>query len=419
MNRLVVIGAGIVGACAALAAQREGFAVTILDPGEPGGEQAASYGNGCWLSPYSVIPPAVPGLWRKLPGFLRDPLGPLAIRPSRLPAAAPWLLRYLASGWTEERVLRTALVLRELLDEAPALHAALAAEAGHGELIEQRGLLYLYPDRAAFEAEALAWRIRAAVGLSWSELEGETLRAAEPLVDPRYRLGILGAAGGHCRDPGAHVAGLVRLAEARGAARLSSPASGLIIEAGRLRTVRTAQGDVPADRAIIAAGIASAPLAAMAGSRVPLESERGYHAEILGTNLGPNRPIMPADGKMSLTRTARGLRAAGQVEIAGFAAEPDWRRADILRDRLLSVFPDLPRDLPASRVRFWMGHRPSTPDGLPVIGPARASADVILCFGHGHVGLAAGPRSALWAATLAAGGAMPAAAAACAPGRFG
>ena len=58
---VVVIGAGIVGACTALELLRDGQRVTVLEPGPPGGEQAASYGNGCWLSPMSVIPPAVRG----------------------------------------------------------------------------------------------------------------------------------------------------------------------------------------------------------------------------------------------------------------------------------------------------------------------------------------------------------------------
>jgi hypothetical protein len=94
--------------------------------------------------------------------------------------------------------------------------------------------------------------------------------------------------------------------------------------------------------------------------------------------------MMSADAKMVVTMTERGLRAAGQVEIAGLAAAPNWRRAEILRDRLLAMFPALPRDLPAERVRFWMGHRPSMPDGMPCIGPASATADVVYAFGHGH-----------------------------------
>ena len=151
-RHVVVIGAGIVGAASTLELLRDGHRVTILEPGEPGGEQSASYGNGCWLSPMSVIPPAVPGLWKKVPGFVADPLGPLAIRWTYLPRVLPWLARYLLSGWTEARVERTARALRPLIVDAPALHKALAEEAGVGHLIEQRGLMYVFPSRAAFEA---------------------------------------------------------------------------------------------------------------------------------------------------------------------------------------------------------------------------------------------------------------------------
>jgi D-amino-acid dehydrogenase len=394
MTHTVVIGAGIVGACTALALLREGHQVTILEPGTPGGEQAASYGNGCWLSPMSVIPPATPGLWRKVPGFLADPLGPLAIRWSYLPKVLPWLARYLASGWTEARVARTAVALRAMLRDAPALHAALAEEAGVGGLIERRGLMYVYPSRAEFAAEAMAWRIRRQVGIEWLELSADELRQREPGLDRRYGFAALVEEGGHCRDPGAYVAALVALAEAQGARRVAARATGFRIEAGRLRAVRTGTGEIAADRAVISAGAHSKALAAAAGDRLPLESERGYHAMIEDPGAGPRTPLMPSDGKMSITWTDRGLRCAGQVEIAGIDAAPNWKRAEILRDHLLRSFPGLPRDLPADRVKFWMGHRPSMPDGLPCIGPASATSDVIHAFGHGHVGLVAAPRTA-------------------------
>src|SRR5688572_19058828 len=99
-RHVAIIGAGVVGAISAIEALQSGHKVTFIEPGEPGGEQAASYGNAGWLSSHSVIPPAGPGTWKKVPGFLLDPLGPLAIRWTYLPQAAPWLLRYLASGWT-------------------------------------------------------------------------------------------------------------------------------------------------------------------------------------------------------------------------------------------------------------------------------------------------------------------------------
>ncbi|MCA3322221.1 MAG: FAD-binding oxidoreductase [Roseomonas sp.] len=406
-RHVVIIGAGAVGAASALAALKEGYRVTILDPGEPGGEQAASYGNGCWLSPMSVIPPAVPGIWKKLPKFLSDPLGPLAIRWGYLPKVAPWLIRYLASGWRWRDVARTAHALRPLVQDAPRLHKALAEQAGVGHLIERRGLIYIYPSRADFEAERKAWDIRHQVGVRWIELDADELRQREPDLDRRYGFAVFVDEGGHCTDPGAYVAALIALAQAEGAKLLRDYATGFRIEAGRLRAVTTGQGEVACDAAVIAAGVHSKPLARAAGDDVPLESERGYHAEINAPEVAPRHGLMPSDGKMSIMRTARGLRCAGQVEIAGIAAAPNWQRAEILKNHLLSCFPGLPRDLPADRVKFWLGHRPSMPDGMPCLGPSRATADVIHAFGHGHTGLVAAARTGEVVAALLARRAPP------------
>jgi D-amino-acid dehydrogenase len=167
--------------------------------------------------------------------------------------------------------------------------------------------------------------------------------------------------------------------------------------------VQTGAGEVPASRAIIAAGARSAPLAALAGDRVPLETERGYHIAIASPEATPRHPIMPSDGKMANTVTAGALRIAGQIELAGVDAPPNWKRADILRDFALRTYPGLPRDLQADRVSMWMGHRPSMADGLPVIGPATGCADVVHAFGHGHIGLAAGPLTGALVADLVAG----------------
>jgi D-amino-acid dehydrogenase len=401
-RHVVVIGAGAVGAASALDALKDGHQVTILDPAEPGGEQAASYGNGCWLSPMSVIPPAVPGIWKKLPKFLSDPLGPLAIRWAYLPRVAPWLIRYLASGWRWEDVARTAGALRPLVQDAPRLHKMLADQAGVGHLIERRGLMYIYPSRADFEAERIAWDIRHQVGVRWIELDADELRQREPDLDRRYGFGVFVDEGGHCTDPGAYVAALIALAEAEGAKLIPAHATGFRIEAGRLKAVMTRQGEILCDAAVIAAGVHSKPLARAAGDDVPLESERGYHAEISAPEVSPRHGLMPSDGKMSIMRTARGLRCAGQVEIAGIEAAPNWQRAEILKKHLISCFPGLPRDIPADRVKFWLGHRPSMPDGMPCLGPSRASPDVIHAFGHGHTGLVAAARTGEVVAALLA-----------------
>ncbi|WP_051014791.1 NAD(P)/FAD-dependent oxidoreductase [Teichococcus cervicalis] len=403
-RHVAILGAGIEGLCSALELLRAGHRVTLLDPGIPGGEQAASYGNAGWFSSMSVLPPSAPGLWRKVPGFLADPLGPLAISWSHLPRALPWLLRYLAAGSTEAKLLSIAQSLRPLLQDSPVLHAALAREAGVPELVEQRGLMHAYASRAAFEAEAMAWRIRRQVGVEWREVEEAELRASEPHLTPDYRFAVLVEEAGRCLDPGAYVGALFALAQRNGAAFRQVAARGLRIESGRLRGVALADGSaLECDAAVIAAGLRSAPLAAQAGDRVPLQGERGYHVMLLGTQLGPQRSMQLSGAKMVVNAMREGLRAAGQVEIAGPDAPPNWKRAEILRDHLLRAFPDLPNPFPAERVKFWMGQRPSTPDGMPCLGPSRATPDVIHAFGHGHVGMVGGPRTGRIVAQLLSG----------------
>jgi D-amino-acid dehydrogenase len=167
--------------------------------------------------------------------------------------------------------------------------------------------------------------------------------------------------------------------------------------------VTTGVGEVACDAAAICAGARSAGLAAAAGSPVVLESERGYHVQVAGATRGPRTPMMAADGKLIAHSMDGRLRAGGQVEIAGLAAPADWRRADILHAHLRTMFDGLPATAAAPQVRRWLGHRPSTPDGLPCIGPAAASPDVVLAFGHGHVGLTASARTGQWVARWLAG----------------
>jgi D-amino-acid dehydrogenase len=396
----VIVGSGAAGAISAIEARRCGFRVTIADPGPAGGEQAASYGNAGWLSSHSVIPPALPGAWTKVPKLLADPLGPLALRWRYLPKVAPWLVRYLWSGWTAAKVETTAFALRALLKDAAVLHAQLALDAGVPDLIERRGALHIFPSRADFEADSLAWAVRRKTGIEWIELSAEELRQREPELDRRYTFAVLVEEAGRCRDPGAYVAALAAYARELGAESVAAKVEGFRIEGGRLRAVLTDAGEIVCGKAVIAAGARSKPLCASIGDALPLETERGYHVTIEGADVASRTSFMAADAKVVVNAMKCGLRCAGQVEFAGLAAAPDWRRAEILRDLLYGMIPNLPRTVKPEQVKLWMGHRPSMPDGRPCIGYARASRDIVYAFGHGHVGLVGSARTGRLAAQL-------------------
>jgi D-amino-acid dehydrogenase len=291
--------------------------------------------------------------------------------------------------------------LRSLLRGAPELHQEMAEQAGVPELIERRGLLHAFISREEFKQDARAWAIRKKEGITWLELDAQALRTLEPDLDPRYTFGVLVPETGSCRNPGAYTAALIRYAQAQGAKLIQTHATGFRIEHGQLKSVLTDQGEVLCDRAVIAAGARAKMLAHAAGDTVSLESERGYHAIVQTPEASPRTPTMFSDCKVIVNTMEQGLRVAGQVEIAATDDTPDWRRAEILRDHLLTLYPALPRDLPTERIKLWMGRRPSTPDGLPCIGLSTASRDIIHAYGHGHVGLVSSARTGRLVAQLA------------------
>jgi D-amino-acid dehydrogenase len=429
---VVVIGAGIVGACCAYTLAKAGWQVSLVEPGEPGGEQAASFGNGGWLSPASVVPMSTPGLLARVPRLLADREGPLTIRPGALLPLAPWLWRFLRAGSTHPKVQATACRLAELLRDAPQRHETLAAEVGAGARVHRRGLLYPYVDAAAFEAEAMAWRLRRDNGVAWRVLSAEERHRAAPGLSTRYAHLVFVPAGGHVDDPSAYVRAIVQAAQALGARRVHGRATGWEREPGgrgafgALRGVRVTldSGErvvIESEHAVLAAGLASGALAAALGARgsgVSLAGERGYHI-VLPWRAGAVRtwpvPAMPADGKMAVTDTPAGLRLAGQVELAAPGAAPDWRRADVLwrhAQRLLNDDTWQVLDISSAQrmthtrpaqATVWMGHRPSSTDSLPIVGPAPGCAGVVFAFGHGHVGLATGPITAEQVLTCLAG----------------
>lgn len=402
-DHVVIIGAGIIGATSAYHCLKAGLRVTLIEPEQPGDEQAASFGNAGWLSSHSVLPPATPGAWKKVPKWLIDPLGPLAIRWKYFPRALPWLTRYLSAASNYRKIERTAVALRSLLAGAPAIHQEMASQAGVSHLIVRTGLLHAYLSRMHFLEDAKAWEIRRKEGVEWKELDAEALATLEPDLDRRYTFGVLVPETGSCRNPGAYTAALIAYAQTQGAQLIRARATGFRIEQGKLKAVVTDVGEFDCDKAVIAIGARAKTLARLAGDQVSLESERGYHAVVSDPEAGPRIPTMFADRKVIVTSMERGLRVAGQVEIAQTDDTPDWRRAEILRKHLVALYPKLPDDLSADRITIWMGRRPSTPDGLPCIGLASGSADIIHAYGHGHVGLVGSARTGRLVAQLATG----------------
>jgi glycine/D-amino acid oxidase-like deaminating enzyme len=274
----------------------------------------------------------------------------------------------------------------------------LCARTGTTALMRRQGLLYAYASRASRDSAEAAHEFRRARGAKLEEFDASALRRFAPMLAERYRHAVFAPEAGHFVDPGALCERLAAAFLAKGGRIERTIVEDVIPEPSGL-VVSTQAGAWRADRFVLSAGAYSTKLAARLGAMVPLDVERGYHAMLPSPGIELPAQMIDGEGKYALTSMAGGLRLAGTVEFAGLEAPPDMRRAE----RLIANARDLLPGLNPSGASFWMGFRPSLPDGLPVVDRAPADKRAIFAFGHAHLGVTLAAITARIVAALADG----------------
>jgi D-amino-acid dehydrogenase len=394
-GHVAVIGAGIVGICSAAFLQREGFRVTFVDAEEPG--TMTSFGNAGAIWPHGVVPMALPGIWKQVPGWLLDPLGPLAVRLGYAAKAAPWLVKFMGAAAGYETQSKALADLHRPVREA---YLELTEAAGASDLLKQSGGLTVYETEQAFAGDALSRALVRSHGHRVEELDADELRQLEPALAPIFKRATYFPDGTHCLNPGELCQRLAAMVFAAGGTHLKARVARFETGPNGVAALIADTGERHAfDHFVIAAGAWSHQLSADLGEPFPLESERGYHMVLPHPGFETSRPISFGERKFMCTMMQPGLRLAGTVEFAGLKAEPNWGRAEKLVAHARQIF----REIDVSEARPWMGNRPATPDSLPVIGRSTKHKNVVYGFGHGHLGLTGGAITGKHLATLVAG----------------
>lgn len=230
-------------------------------------------------------------------------------------------------------------------------------------------------------------------------MTADDIAAYDPALKGRFGYGVLCQDHGLISDPGAYVAVLAEHFQSEGGEVLTGEVVDFETQDKRVIAVNTDQGRIAADQILITTGAWSTPFAKQFGVQVPLESERGYHIEFLDPSITLKSPIMVSAGKFVVSSMEGRLRCAGVVEFGGLDAGPSKPPFDLLRRQAAQLFPDLTY----SDTLEWMGHRPATPDSVPVIGQAPRAENVYLGYGHQHIGLTGGPKTGRWLAQMITG----------------
>ena len=394
---VIVLGAGIVGVCAALHVQARGRAVTLVDRlGAVARE--TSFGNAGIVQSEAVFPYVFPRapLEVAVASLNLDPR--VEIRYRALPSIAPWVWRYFLAS-SEKSRQAVGMATRGLILRCIAEHRALAEAAGAGALLREGGWIKVYRTSRGEDLALADMEETKPFGIPSATLDRDQLLALEPHLSEVAKGGVHFSEPLTTPDPEGLAKAYADLFVKRGGKLVKGDARTLQAS-GAGWSVTVEDGPLQASDVVVALGPWSGDLAAAFGCRLPFGVKRGYHMHYAAKgNAALNRPVYDLERGYLMAPMTRGVRLTTGAEFARRDDPPSSAHLDRLEPCGRELFPLAERLDPQP----WLGARPCLPDMAPVIGPAPRHKGLWFDFGHQHLGLTLGPVSGLLLAQMMTG----------------
>lgn len=390
---VIVLGAGMVGAASAAFLAERGLKVALVDRQAPG--EGTSYGNAGVIDRSSLLPTAFP---RHLPTLLRYLSGQTAhlhFNAGFVPRIAGWLFAYYRES-SPERIAASAARLAPLAAHAIAEHKGLAARAGVSHLIRDTGWLHLYRTQGGFDSERRDHDLMRKYGVAVDELDSAGIAALEPHVKPVMTRAAYLSAASSTSDPGALAKAYVEHMQKLGGVFVTADAGGLVRRASGF-ALASENGVILGDQVVVALGPWAKEFLARFAVDVPIAVKRGYHMHYSAVgNAVPGRPMLDVEGGYNMTPMMKGIRITTGAEFNDRDAPPTPVQLDKAEAAARTLFPLDKRLEPQA----WLGRRPNTPDGAPIIGATPGVPGMWLAVGHGHWGIGLGAATGRLVADL-------------------
>ena len=382
----VVIGAGIIGSSCAWHLQRKGLQVTLIDHELPG--QSCSFGNASCIATSSVIPFSYPGMIRKVPGWMADPLGPMRVRPLDFPALIPWFWKFWRSS-NMQQVVAIAEAQTQQMQMAIADYDEILKATGARHLKHDRGAIHIYDTEKEYRQDQWQADLRARLGFKAQRLSSSEVKAMVPCLNLGKGVAVMMPDWQHLSDPAKVTARIAEHSIQNGVNWVQDKVTTVTASKSGVNLQTESGRRIEADQLVVAAGAWSNQIAAQLDYTVPMIAKHGYHSMISKPGIELDYPVMSLSRVFVMTPLDDGIRVAGTAEFAALDAEPDYRRAKVLLKHASHYLSGLKTE----GVSEWMGQRPMMADSNPVISASPGHRNVFYAFGHGHYGLTQGPTS--------------------------
>ncbi|WP_152186707.1 NAD(P)/FAD-dependent oxidoreductase [Segeticoccus rhizosphaerae] len=382
---VVVIGAGMVGLSTAWFLQERGVRVTVLD--RNGIAAGSSWGNAGWVSPGLAIPLAEPSVIKYGVKAMLDPDSPLYVPVKPDPELLSFLVgfgRRCTMGQWRKAMAAYVPVNRRAIEGYDLLEAGGVKATSHEAPIMAA---FLREEDAAGLRHEVELIREAGLELETSDVDGAALRSELPIVAPEVETAIR-IAGQRFINPGEYVSAIADAVRDRdGDVQVGVNARTLRHGPGGITIEMHSGPPVRADAVVVATGAWLPELARAYGVRTRLRAGRGYSFSVPVDNPPVPCPVYFPFERVACTPIGDRLRIGGTMEFRGPDEPMHIERVEAIvksgRPLLSGVDWDDRKDV-------WVGSRPVTVDGLPLVGATKAPG-VWVAGGHGMWGVTLGP----------------------------
>ncbi|SHH87704.1 NAD(P)/FAD-dependent oxidoreductase [Cognatishimia maritima] len=385
---VTVVGAGLVGICTALSLAERNFTVRIIDKDAPA--QGATYGNAGIISPWSVLPQAVPGIWKSIPGLMLGRHQVLKARVNQFPKLIPWGISFLRNT-SPSKVERVSEAMSLLCNPSIELYRRHLKGTDHEDFLADSWYVHAFRSETKarrWDKTAIDYSMRRKFGAEIEFVADKELHEIEPALGPEFKAAVLIKNQARARSPEKIALALLNKAQKLGVTFERGEMQALY-QTGDGWVVQCKDRQFSSQKLVLATGAWSAKLLRPLGISLPLLAERGYHVDFKNPGVSIQNSVMDIDAKVVASSMSGGLRLAGASEFCRIDAQPDANRQALMTRQAKAIAPELN----TSTVSFWHGHRPSFPDSLPMVGEFNSHPNLFASFGHSHYGLMMAPKS--------------------------
>lgn len=390
--RVVILGAGVIGTTLAYELAKQGYEIALVDRGE-GPATECSFSNGGQLSYSHAEPWASPNILLKVLSWIGKEDAPLLFNLRYDPKMWYWALQFLRNCTTSRNQQGTRLMLALALYSRDCMQYYIN-DAGLTFDYTNQGILHIFTNKKNIDHALSLAKFQEKLGCPFTYEKASDVLESEPLLryskdhiigGIRYPIDAVGDAFLFTKALFKQLSVLPNFT-----AKTNTVVEELVIKNGQIDRVKTNQGDIQGDCYVMALGADSPLLLKPCGIHVPIYPMKGYSITVSTDHPDklPQIGITDQERKIVYSRVGNRLRVAGTAEFVGYNTEINERRIEPIKQAVRVHFPNLTEVEEAST---WSCLRPSTPDGLPILGKTSIK-NLILNTGHGSLGwtLAAG-----------------------------